>query len=141
MPPLPNVVCHDLTAVCCAGVGQVFAYTKRGQVMSDDNCLDNSGDSAVKMVRCHGMGGNQRWKYDQEVRDGPVQPEGRRDSGPDPTITATIPPPPGGLGALQQGRGIGDRNRALGAKFPHMYYSRLLLVPCESTIPICCDLW
>ena len=41
--------------------------------MSDDNCLDAaSGDSAVKMVRCHGMGGNQHWKYDQAVSGGTV---------------------------------------------------------------------
>ena len=42
----------------------MFAYTKRQQVMSDDNCLDSaSKDGPVKLVRCHGMGGNQAWNY------------------------------------------------------------------------------
>ncbi|KAG8191948.1 hypothetical protein JTE90_007743 [Oedothorax gibbosus] len=51
----------------CHGMGgnQVFAYTKRKQIMSDDNCLDASSHRGpVKLVRCHGMGGNQLWGYD-----------------------------------------------------------------------------
>ena len=37
--------------------------------MSDDNCLDAaSPDGPVKLVRCHGMGGNQAWVYNDEVR-------------------------------------------------------------------------
>ena len=54
----------------CHGLGgnQVFAYTKRQQVMSDDNCLDSaSKDGPVKLVRCHGMGGNQAWNYNVVV--------------------------------------------------------------------------
>lgn len=53
----------------CHGLGgnQVFAYTKRHQVMSDDNCLDASNAlGPVNLVRCHGMGGNQEWVYDDE---------------------------------------------------------------------------
>ena len=52
----------------CHGLGgnQVFAYTKRQQVMSDDNCLDAAGPSSpVKLVRCHGMGGNQAWVFNK----------------------------------------------------------------------------
>ncbi len=52
----------------CHGLGgnQVFAYTKRQQIMSDDNCMDAaSADGPVKLVRCHGMGGNQAWNYDE----------------------------------------------------------------------------
>jgi len=52
----------------CHGLGgnQVFAYTKRQQVMSDDNCLDAAGpNSPVKLVRCHGMGGNQAWVFNK----------------------------------------------------------------------------
>ncbi|XP_067136293.1 polypeptide N-acetylgalactosaminyltransferase 13 [Centruroides vittatus] len=52
----------------CHGLGgnQVFAYTKRQQIMSDDNCLDAaSSKGPVKLIRCHGMGGNQMWNYDQ----------------------------------------------------------------------------
>lgn len=55
----------------CHGLGgnQVFAYTKRQQIMSDDNCLDSaSANGPVKLVRCHGMGGNQAWNYNDEVR-------------------------------------------------------------------------
>lgn len=58
----------------CHGLGgnQVFAYTKRQQIMSDDNCLDAaSPDGPIKLVRCHGMGGNQNWVYsekDQTIR-------------------------------------------------------------------------
>lgn len=54
----------------CHGLGgnQVFAYTKRQQIMSDDNCLDATGtDGMVKLIRCHGMAGNQAWLYDSEV--------------------------------------------------------------------------
>lgn len=54
----------------CHGLGgnQVFAYTKRHQVMSDDNCLDAAHPRGpVNLVRCHGMGGNQEWVYDEEV--------------------------------------------------------------------------
>ena len=54
----------------CHGLGgnQVFAYTKRQQVMSDDICLDAASASGpVKLVRCHGMGGNQAWNYNEVV--------------------------------------------------------------------------
>lgn len=35
--------------------------------MSDDNCLDAATpDGPVKLVRCHGMGGNQAWVYNEE---------------------------------------------------------------------------
>jgi hypothetical protein len=56
----------------CHGLGgnQVFAYTKRQQIMSDDNCLDATGtDGIVKLIRCHGMGGNQAWLYEAQVFD------------------------------------------------------------------------
>jgi len=55
----------------CHGLGgnQVFAYTKRQQIMSDDNCLDaTKPDHPVKLVRCHGMGGNQAWNYNFQDR-------------------------------------------------------------------------
>lgn len=36
--------------------------------MSDDNCLDASQhDGPIKLVRCHGMGGNQAWVYNEKV--------------------------------------------------------------------------
>ncbi|KAF7989983.1 hypothetical protein HCN44_008657 [Aphidius gifuensis] len=55
----------------CHGLGgnQVFAYTKRNQIMSDDMCLDAaSAQGPVKIVRCHGMSGNQAWTYDKDTR-------------------------------------------------------------------------
>lgn len=54
----------------CHGLGgnQVFAYTKRHQIMSDDNCLDAANSRGpVNLVRCHGMMGNQEWIYNTEV--------------------------------------------------------------------------
>lgn len=38
--------------------------------MSDDNCLDSTGSSsgAVKLVRCHGLGGNQAWHFSTTQR-------------------------------------------------------------------------
>lgn len=60
--PIGSSYCHGL------GGNQVFAYTKRHQIMSDDNCLDAAHPRGpVKLVRCHGMQGNQEWKYDEEV--------------------------------------------------------------------------
>lgn len=36
--------------------------------MSDDMCLDAaSAQGPVKIVRCHGMSGNQAWTYDKDV--------------------------------------------------------------------------
>ncbi|CAG0917356.1 unnamed protein product [Notodromas monacha] len=55
--------CHSM------GGNQLFAYTKRNQIMSDDNCLDASSvSSPVKLVRCHGLGGNQMWVYDDTTQ-------------------------------------------------------------------------
>jgi polypeptide N-acetylgalactosaminyltransferase len=56
----------------CEGLSgnQVFAYTKRKQIVTDDNCLDASDgekDSSkpIKLIRCHNVGGNQIWEYNQ----------------------------------------------------------------------------
>ena len=57
-------ICHGL------GGNQVFAYTKRKQIMADDNCLDAQGQRGpVKLIRCHGMGGNQEWLYNHQSED------------------------------------------------------------------------
>ena len=43
--------------------------------MSDDNCLDAaSADGPVKLVRCHGMGGNQAWNYNEDVSNQQLNP-------------------------------------------------------------------
>lgn len=62
--PIGSSYCHGL------GGNQVFAYTKRQQIMSDDNCLDAAHPRGpVKLVRCHGMQGNQEWRFDEEVSE------------------------------------------------------------------------
>lgn len=54
-------VCHGL------GGNQVFAYTKRNQIMSDDSCLDAVPPAGpVKLIRCHNLGGNQAWTYSSQ---------------------------------------------------------------------------
>ncbi|XP_026321699.1 polypeptide N-acetylgalactosaminyltransferase 5 isoform X2 [Hyposmocoma kahamanoa] len=61
--PLGMGYCHGM------GGNQVFAYTKRKQIMSDDNCLDAANPRGpVKLIRCHGMRGNQEWTYDAKTR-------------------------------------------------------------------------
>ena len=48
---------------------QVFSYTIRQEIMTDDLCLDVSGAAApIKMLKCHKMAGNQKWVYSKEVR-------------------------------------------------------------------------
>ncbi|KOB75010.1 Uncharacterized protein OBRU01_08336, partial [Operophtera brumata] len=62
--PLGMGYCHGM------GGNQVFAYTKRKQVMSDDNCLDAANPRGpIKLIRCHGMRGNQEWTYDSKIRN------------------------------------------------------------------------
>jgi len=35
--------------------------------MADDNCLDASeAKGPIKLIRCHGMGGNQAWEFSDE---------------------------------------------------------------------------
>lgn len=77
----------------CHGQGgnQVFAYTKRDQIMSDDNCMDAAQPkSPIKLVRCHGMGGNQAWHYMNTTKQIIHKKTGlcleRADSSGDPTL-------------------------------------------------------
>jgi len=54
--------------VNCHGMGgnQVFSYTKKKEIMTDDLCLDVSAHGGpVKLYKCHGMKGNQLWEYDK----------------------------------------------------------------------------
>ncbi|KAL0275331.1 UNVERIFIED_CONTAM: hypothetical protein PYX00_003213 [Menopon gallinae] len=54
--------CHNL------GGNQVFSYTKRQQVIADDNCLDAASTKGpVKLIRCHGIPGNQSWMYHNDT--------------------------------------------------------------------------
>ncbi|XP_074658980.1 polypeptide N-acetylgalactosaminyltransferase 13-like isoform X2 [Tubulanus polymorphus] len=55
--------------VSCHGMGgnQVFSYTKKKAIQSDDLCLDVAAfGGPVKMITCHGLGGNQLWEYDKQ---------------------------------------------------------------------------
>lgn len=64
----PILTIYSLLLTVLYIILQVFAYTKRQQIMSDDNCLDaSSPEGPVKLVRCHGMGGNQAWTYSTQV--------------------------------------------------------------------------
>ena len=48
---------------------QVFSYTKKKAFQTDDLCLDvSSMGGPVKLYQCHGLGGNQLWEYDQQVK-------------------------------------------------------------------------
>ncbi|GAB1597396.1 polypeptide N-acetylgalactosaminyltransferase 1-like isoform X14 [Argonauta hians] len=56
--------------VSCHGFGgnQIFSYTKKQALQTDDVCLDVSAvGGPVKLFQCHGLGGNQIWEYDKEV--------------------------------------------------------------------------
>ncbi|XP_054163972.1 polypeptide N-acetylgalactosaminyltransferase 13-like [Oppia nitens] len=62
---------ENLAMTQCHGLGgnQVFAYTKRKQIMSDDNCLYGSHrKTAVKLLDCHGMAKNQIWDYNDSTK-------------------------------------------------------------------------
>jgi len=48
---------------------QVFSYTKKKSLQADDLCLDVSAlGGPVKLYQCHGLGGNQLWQYNHQVR-------------------------------------------------------------------------
>ena len=59
-----SICLHQATAGCSSILRKSFMFLH--QVMSDDNCLDAAGaEGPVKLVRCHGMGGNQAWVYNK----------------------------------------------------------------------------
>ncbi|XP_076461431.1 polypeptide N-acetylgalactosaminyltransferase 1-like isoform X1 [Babylonia areolata] len=52
--------------VGCHGQGgnQIFSYTKKKALQTDDLCLDVAAlGGPVKLFQCHGLGGNQKWEY------------------------------------------------------------------------------
>jgi len=57
------IACHN------QGGNQVFAYTKKKELMIDDLCLDASFRSSILLQRCHGMAGTQQWYFDKKVRE------------------------------------------------------------------------
>jgi hypothetical protein len=47
---------------------QIFSYTKKKALQTDDLCLDvSSMGGPVKLFQCHGLGGNQKWEYSRQV--------------------------------------------------------------------------
>lgn len=56
------------------GVNQEFHYTDLDQIVyEDDLCLDvprSKLKNPVEIQICHFMGGNQKWKYNNQVRTG-----------------------------------------------------------------------
>ncbi|KAH3894439.1 hypothetical protein DPMN_018596 [Dreissena polymorpha] len=56
--------------VHCHGMGgnQIFSYTSKQALQTDDVCLDVSAiGGPVKLFQCHGLGGNQKWEYSREL--------------------------------------------------------------------------
>ena len=49
-------------------ITQVWAYTGNNEIRCDDICLDVAKKgTAVKMIKCHHLKGNQLWDYDDHV--------------------------------------------------------------------------
>lgn len=50
------------------GGNQVFMITEAGEIREKKFCLDATvPGKPVKMLTCHGEGGNQKWTYDENV--------------------------------------------------------------------------
>lgn len=55
-------ICHETID------NQVMVMTDLGEIRNQDLCMDaDSSNGSVKVLKCHGMGGNQKWVYDPEV--------------------------------------------------------------------------
>lgn len=55
--------CHNL------GGNQFFMLSENNEMRWDNMCLDASElMGAIKLYRCHGLEGNQKWIYDEKVR-------------------------------------------------------------------------
>ena len=52
---------------------QEFGYTDLGELQfEEDLCLDVSSskiNAHVQILTCHGLGGNQKWEYNNQVGD------------------------------------------------------------------------
>lgn len=52
------------------GGNQVFMLTANNEIREKKYCLDATiPGMPVKMLDCHGEGGNQKWTYDEDVSD------------------------------------------------------------------------
>lgn len=55
-------VCHDTID------NQVILLTELGELRNQNICMDaDSANGKVKTLRCHKMGGNQKWEYDLQA--------------------------------------------------------------------------
>lgn len=55
--------CHNL------GGNQFFMLSENNELRRDILCLDaDKLPGPIKLIRCHGQGGNQRWVYDEKVK-------------------------------------------------------------------------
>ncbi len=49
---------------------QMLILTSRGEIIfEEENCLDVSkayAGAPVEIMKCHGMGGNQKWEHDKK---------------------------------------------------------------------------
>ena len=56
----------EMGNICC--LIKVFAYTKKKEIMVDELvCLDATYRGPILFQRCHGLGGNQQFYYDDKV--------------------------------------------------------------------------
>lgn len=54
--------CHD------SGGFQFFIVGENGEIRVDHMCIDASElFGRIRLFKCHGEGGNQKWVYDEEV--------------------------------------------------------------------------
>lgn len=48
---------------------QLFFLTGQNEIRNYDVCMDAASiNGDVKTLQCHLLGGNQQWKYDEQVR-------------------------------------------------------------------------
>lgn len=65
-----RIISRNLEAKTCHHLGgnQIFMLTQAGEIREKKYCLDATvPGKPVKMLNCHGKGGNQFWTYDENV--------------------------------------------------------------------------
>lgn len=63
-----KLLCLNIICYLSLTIFQIFSYTKKKALQTDDVCLDVSAiGGPVKLFQCHGLGGNQKWEYDRQV--------------------------------------------------------------------------
>lgn len=54
--------CHN------AGGNQIFMITENNEIREKKFCVDaTKPGELVKLIKCHGLQGNQKWIYDEKV--------------------------------------------------------------------------